>query len=459
MATAAAAILQSRAPSAANVAIEWTRAELRIFFRHRSDYGGAAARRHADILRKERMSERIVIIGAGHAGFNVIEALRREGFDGEIVLIGDEPHLPYQRPPLSKAFLTGDYDLERLLLRPAGYYDDNRITLRLGDAVAAIDPASAHVTLAGGEVIEFDKLVLATGSRMRQLTVPGHGLEGVCYLRTHDDAAALMQRLHSAQSVAVIGGGFIGLEVAATARKLGRKVAVLEAADRLMARALPPLVSGFFADYHRDRGVTLHLSAQAERIEGSRGSVEAVHSGAAQIEADLVVVGIGVVPATELAQAAGLECDNGIVVDALARTSAANIWAIGDCTSHDNGWAAARLRLESVQHATDQAKTAAAAMMGRAQPYEAVPWFWSDQYDLKLQIAGLTDDHGDEIIRGDPASGQFSALYYLGDDLKAAYSVNRPADHMATRRLLALRRTLPRDVAADPGADLKPYIR
>jgi 3-phenylpropionate/trans-cinnamate dioxygenase ferredoxin reductase subunit len=375
------------------------------------------------------------------------------------VLIGDEPHLPYQRPPLSKAFLTGEYDLERLLLRPAGYYDDNRVTLRLGDLVASIDPVAANATLAGGEIIAFDKLVLATGSRMRQLNIPGQELKGVSYLRTHDDAVALMAGLEAAQSVAVIGGGFIGLEVAATARKLGRKVAVLEAADRLMARALPPLLSGYFADYHRDKGITLHLSAQAARIEASGDRVGAVQSGEMQIEADLVVIGIGVVPATELAEAAGLECDNGIVVDALARTSAPNIWAVGDCTSHDNGWAQARLRLESVQHATDQAKTAAAAMMGKSEPYRAVPWFWSDQYDLKLQIAGLADNHDDEIIRGDPASGQFSALYYLGDDLKAVYSVNRPGDHMATRRLLALGRTLPRDVAADPEANLKPFIR
>jgi 3-phenylpropionate/trans-cinnamate dioxygenase ferredoxin reductase subunit len=404
------------------------------------------------------MPERIVIVGAGHAGFNVVDALRREGFDGEIVLIGDEPHLPYQRPPLSKAFLTGEYDLERLLLRPAGFYEDNRVTLRLGDPAVAVDPEAASVTLRSGETITYDKLVLATGSRMRRLDVPGHDLAGVRYLRTHDDAAQLLAGLGEARSVAVIGGGFIGLEVSATARKLGRDVAVLEAADRLMARAVPPLVSEFFADYHRGKGVDLHLSAAVEGIEGD-GRVQGVRTGGTRIDADLVVIGIGVLPATELAEAAGIACDNGILVDGLARTSTANIWAVGDCTHHDNGWADARLRLESVQHATDQARTAAAAMMGGAEPYRAVPWFWSDQYDLKLQIAGVADNHDDQIFRGEPKSGQFSTFHYMGDALRAVYSVNRPGDHMAARRLLALGRTLPRDVVADPAADLKPYLR
>lgn len=405
------------------------------------------------------MSEHIVIIGAGHAGFSVAESLRRQAFDGRITLVGDEPRLPYQRPPLSKTFLTGEYDLERLQFRPAGFYDDNRITLRLGDPAIAIDPASAELMLAGGEKIGFDKLVLATGSRMRQLAVPGHDLRHVFYLRTCDDAVALQARLNQSRSLAVIGGGFIGLEVAATARKLGLDVTVLEAADRLMARALPPLVSGFYADAHRARGVDLVFSAQVEELVGRDGAVRAVRTGQAEIEVDLVVIGIGVVPATELAEKAGLACDNGVVVDAFARTSAANVWAVGDCTNHANGWAQKRLRLESVQHATDQGKIAAAAMLGTRESYQAVPWFWSDQYDLKLQIAGHIDSHDDEIVRGDVASGRFSAFYYRGETLRAAYSVNRPGDHMATRRLLALGRTLPRDAAADADADLKPFVR
>jgi 3-phenylpropionate/trans-cinnamate dioxygenase ferredoxin reductase subunit len=259
--------------------------------------------------------------------------------------------------------------------------------------------------------------------------------------------------------VAIIGGGFIGLEVAATARKFDKPVAVFEAADRLMARALPPLLSDFFADAHRGKGVDLHLSAQVGQISGAKGMASAVEAEDVTIKADLIVIGIGVVPATELAEQAGLRCENGVVVDAFARTSAPNIWAVGDCTNHHNDWAGGPLRLESVQHATDQAKTAAASMLGGDEPYQAVPWFWSDQYDLKLQIAGITGNYDDEIIRGDVASGQFSALYYDGDALRAAYSVNRPGDHMATRRLLALGRTLPRDVAADPDANLKPFIR
>jgi len=405
------------------------------------------------------MSERIVIIGAGHAGFNVVEALRKLEFEGEIILVGDEPHLPYQRPPLSKAFLTGGYDLDRLLIRPAEYYPDNKITLKLGDPATAIDPDACTASLASGETISFDSLVLATGSQMRQLSVPGTELDHVLYLRTHDDAAALMEGLEQSHSVAVIGGGFIGLEVAATARKLGKSVTVLEAADRLMARALPPRLSGFFADIHRERGVDLRLSAQVSAIAGSSGKARSVVSGGDEVEADLVVIGIGVVPATELAERAGLACDNGVVVDEFARTSIGNIWAVGDCTNHFNSWAGSRLRLESVQHATDQAKIAAASILGRGERYQAVPWFWSDQYDLKLQIAGLTENHDDEIVRGDMASGQFSALYYSGEALRAAYSVNRPGDHMATRRLLALGRTLPRDIAGDPQADLKPFIR
>ncbi len=405
------------------------------------------------------MSERIVIVGAGHAGFSTAETLRRQGFGGDITLIGDEPHLPYQRPPLSKGFLTGEYDLERLLFRPPGFYEDNRITLRLGDPVVEIDPAGAVLTLAAGEKIAYDKLVLATGARMRRLAIPGADLENVRYLRTHDDAAALMGSLNSAASIAVIGGGFIGLEVAATARKFGKPVTVLEAADRLMARALPPVVSEFFAGFHRQKGVDLRLCAQVGRISDRDGKATAVETAGGNIDADLVVIGIGVVPATELAEQAGLSCENGVIVDMFARTSAANIWAVGDCTYHQNGWAGSRLRLESVQHATDQAKTAAASIIGNDEAYQAVPWFWSDQYDLKLQIAGIAANYDDEILRGDIAGGQFSALYYDGDALRAAYSVNRPGDHMATRRLLALGRTLPRDAAADPDVNLKPFIR
>lgn len=405
------------------------------------------------------MNERVVIVGAGHAGFHVAEALRRLGFPGDIVLVGDEPHLPYQRPPLSKGFLTGDYDLDRLLIRPERFFQDNEITLKLGDPVTIIDRHAGSIELARGSPIEFDYLVLATGSRMRQLNVPGHDMRNVFYLRTYNDALAFSAALSNSRSVAVVGGGFIGLEVAATACKLGRGVTVFEAADRLMARALPPRISGFFEKAHREHGVDIRLGAAITEFAGAGENVTTVRADGDEIPVDMVLIGIGVDPATEIAERAGLSCDNGIVVDQFARTSAENIWAVGDCTNHFNGWALAHLRLESVQHASDQAKTAAASIIGKDERYHAVPWFWSDQYDLRLQIAGVTNDHSDEVLRGDEDAGRFSALYYSGDAIRAVYSINRPADHMATRRLLAAGRTLPRNIAADADADLRQYIR
>ena len=405
------------------------------------------------------MSERVVIIGAGHAGFNVADALRRLEFGGEIILVGDEPHPPYQRPPLSKGYLTGAYDLDRLLIRPERYYRDHDIVLKLGAPVASIDPKGGSIELADNSTMAFDRLVLATGSRMRQLNVPGQDLRNIFYLRTHDDAAELLAALADAEDVAVIGGGFIGLEVAATARNSGKRVTVLEAADRLMARGMPPLVSDFFERVHRSHGVDVRFNSKVTELTGMSGQVTSVIADGDEIRADIVLVGIGVIPATELAEHAGLTCRNGIVVDEFAKTSAENIWAVGDCTYHFNGWASANLRLESVQNATDQAKTAASSIVGIAEPYNAVPWFWSDQYDLKLQIAGVTEDYADEVVRGDIDANQFSAFYYSGDDIRAVYSVNRPGDHMATRRLLSAGKTLSRDVAADVEADLKPYIR
>jgi 3-phenylpropionate/trans-cinnamate dioxygenase ferredoxin reductase subunit len=387
------------------------------------------------------MTAHIVIIGAGQAGVQTAEALRAGGFAGAITLLGDEPHGPYHRPPLSKAWLAGDIGAEQLMMRAPEALARKNIALRTGVTVRAIDRAARQVKLADGSALSYSGLVLATGSTPRRLPLPGGDAQGVLALRSRMDASAIAERMamciEQQLPVVVIGGGFIGLEVAATARKKGLSVTVLEAAPRLLGRVLAPLLSDWYAQLHRSHGVNLVLGSQITALETDRqGTVSGVRmADGTLVPAGLVVVGIGVSANEQLARDAGLACERGIVVDACGRTSDPLIMAAGDCTARrlPDG---SLLRLESVQNATEQGKSVAAALLGQERPFTATPWFWSDQYDKKLQMAGLSGGADQWAVRGDMDSGSFSVYHLRAGQLLAVDSVNASRDHLQARKLL-----------------------
>jgi 3-phenylpropionate/trans-cinnamate dioxygenase ferredoxin reductase subunit len=379
--------------------------------------------------------QNIVIIGAGQAGAQAVASLRAEGCTGAITVVGDEAYVPYQRPPLSKAYLMGKLERARLFLKPDSFYRESGCELILNASATAIDRAAKTVKLTDGRVLPYDKLLIATGTRVRAIRCPGSDLSGIHYLRSIADVDGLQAVFESGKKLAVVGGGYIGLEVAAVAAKHGLDVTVFEAMDRVMARAVSKPVSTFFESEHRMAGVKLLLNTGVESFEG-KGHVTAVKAGGKVYPADLVLVGIGVIPNKELAEAAGLECKDGIVVDKTCATADPAIFAAGDCTWH-MGREGLPLRLESVQNAIDQAKHAAAAMAGKPKPYNEVPWFWSDQYDLKLQIAGLFRPTDRMVMRGDPAARKF-AMFHLRDGAVAAVeSVNTPQEYLVGRKLIA----------------------
>jgi 3-phenylpropionate/trans-cinnamate dioxygenase ferredoxin reductase subunit len=381
------------------------------------------------------MSERIVIIGAGQAGAQAVATLRAEGFTGPLALIGDEPFPPYQRPPLSKAYLAGTFERERLFLKPDAFYAEANCELILGIAATAIDRAARTVTLADGRVLGYGKLLIATGSRVRRIPVPGASLEGIFYLRGIADVDALRGAFAKGARLAVVGGGYIGLEVAAVAVKHGLDVTVFESLARVMARAVSPEISAFYERVHREAGAHFQLRTGVEAFEGSE-RLTAIRAGGTSHPADLALVGIGIRPNIELANASGLACDDGIVVDDCARSADPAIFAAGDCTRHV-GRDGALIRLESVQNAIDQAKHAALAMLGRPTPYREVPWFWSDQYDLKLQIAGLART-GDELVRrGEPVARKFAVFHLRDGRVAAVEAVNSAPEYIVGRRLIA----------------------
>jgi 3-phenylpropionate/trans-cinnamate dioxygenase ferredoxin reductase component len=399
------------------------------------------------------MAERIVIIGAGQAGAQAIATLRAEGFQGTLTLIGDEAYPPYQRPPLSKAYLAGDFARERLFLKPEAFYAEAACDLRLSLAAEAIDRPGKTVCLPDGTSLSYDRLLLTTGARVRKLPVSGAALPGVYYLRGIADVDGLRQHLRPGRRLAVVGGGYIGLEVAAVAVTHGLKVTVIEAADRVMVRAASPQISAFHEEVHRAKGVEFVLGAMAEAFEGS-ARVEAVATNLGRVEADFVLAGIGIVPNCELAEAAGLVCDNGILVDEYGATSDPDIFAAGDCTSHP-GFAGGRVRLESVQNAIDQAKHAALAMVGKPLAYREVPWFWSDQYDLKLQIAGLAHPGDTTVLRGNPDSHKFSVFHLRDGVVAAVEAVNAAQDYIVGRKLIAARAVVTPGRLADLSVPVK----
>jgi 3-phenylpropionate/trans-cinnamate dioxygenase ferredoxin reductase component len=399
------------------------------------------------------MSERIVIVGAGQAGLQVAETLRVEGFSGEVVLIGKESHAPYQRPPLSKAWLAGETADDRLTIRAPDFFAAKRIDLRVGVEVARVDIAARKVFLADGSSLSWSGLAFATGARARRPDLPGADLPHVCVLRDFDDARAISHHLDKATNVVIVGGGFIGLEVAAAARKRGCATIVIEALDRLMARAVTLKISAFFADLHRAHGVELAFGEQVAEI--SRSDVKTA-SGRI-FPADLVVLGVGAVPNDELAAAAGLDVSRGIVVDDCGRTSETNVVAAGDCAVLRRADGALR-RFESVQYAVEGAKAAAAALLGQEKPFASAPWFWSDQYDVKLQMAGLSENY-DLCIERRSGDNAFSLFYYCGSDLIAVDSVNRPGEHLLARKLLDAHLSPEPALVSDTNQDLRVLLR
>jgi 3-phenylpropionate/trans-cinnamate dioxygenase ferredoxin reductase subunit len=404
------------------------------------------------------MYERIVIAGAGQAAVQAIDTLRRKGFAGHVLLVGDEPWLPYQRPPLSKKYLAGALDRERLLLRPASFYETHSIETRVGRRVEEISRREQRLRLDDGSSLAYDALLIATGSRPRPLAAPGADLDGVHFLRTIADVERIRAEWAPGKRLVIVGGGYIGLEVAATARELGLQVTVLEMADRVMNRVVCPQISAFYETEHARHGVRILCHARVRALAAMPGSnrVRAVVTeDGEEHAADCVVAGCGALPADRLAAACGLACENGIVVDERCRTSDPAIYAAGDCTSHPSPHYGRRLRLESVDNAFEQGASAALNMLGLQTAHDKVPWFWSDQYDLRLVIVGVSQGYDTVVMRGDPATRAFCACYLRDGELIAIDTVNSPKDQMAARKLIAAHARPNPDRLADPAVPLK----
>lgn len=398
---------------------------------------------------------RIIVIGAGQAGSSLVVKLRNLGFDGEVTLIGEEPVPPYQRPPLSKKYLLGEMDVERLYLRPEAFYGEHGISLKLGQPVERVDAAAKTVTV-GGETLAFDQLAFTTGSRPRRLPEAiGGSLNGVYAVRTLADVDAMAHEFSADKSVLIIGGGYIGLEAAAVAASRGMKVVLVEMAERILQRVAAPETSDFFRELHRGRGVDIREGVGLKRLVGDGHVSGAELSDGSVLDIDFAVVGVGISPATELAEAAGCALDNGIRTDASGQTSLAGLWAAGDCASFP--YAGGRIRLESVPNAIDQAEVVAANMLGAAIDYVAKPWFWSDQYDVKLQIAGLNTGYDKIVTR--KGEGGISFWYYRGDDLLAVDAMNDPRAYMIGKRLIEGGKSPDKTLIGDATADLKPLMK
>lgn len=399
----------------------------------------------------------IVVIGAGQAGASLVAKLRSSGFEGDVTLIGEEPSLPYQRPPLSKGYLLGELERERLLLRPASFYQEQNISVRLGDPVSGIDTQSKTVSI-GGDLISYDQLALTTGSEPRRLPAAlGGQLKGVHVVRTLADVDQMSASFQSDATALIVGGGYIGLEAAAVATKCGVKVILVEMADRILQRVAAPETSDYFRNLHRSHGVDIREGIGLDHLVEMDGAVTgAVLSDGSQIDIDFVIAGVGISPSTALAEKAGLEIDNGIAVDEFGHTSDPSIWAAGDCTSFP--YREGRLRLESVPNAIDQAECVAANMLGAEISYVPKPWFWSDQYDVKLQIAGLNTGY-DQIVTRKSDEQTVSFWYYQGDRLLAVDAMNDPRAFMIGKRLIEAGKSPAPDVIANPDTDLKPLLR
>jgi len=405
------------------------------------------------------MTQTCIVIGASHAAAQLTASLRQEGWEGKIIVIGDEKHLPYNHPPLSKAYMSGDQSEDDLLIRKANFYEQKEIEFRLGIWVEEIDRLAKTVTLNSGEKLHYDKLALCTGSRVRRVDLPGVELSGIHYLRDLKDVDGIRSEIQPGKAAVIVGGGYIGLETAASLKKMGMKVTVLEMAPRVLARVTAPELSEFYTRVHTEEGVAIKTGVAVAAFEGDGKVQKVVCADGTEFAADLVVIGVGIVPNVELALTSGLTVDNGIVVDDFGRTDDPDIVAAGDVTNHYNGIYDIRLRLESVPNAADQAKSAAAALCGKEKVYCTLPWFWSDQYDLKLQIAGLSQGYDQVVVRGDIESGRSFAAFYLREGkLIAADCVNRPPEFMVAKKILSTGAAINIDKLADESVPPKELI-
>jgi 3-phenylpropionate/trans-cinnamate dioxygenase ferredoxin reductase subunit len=401
------------------------------------------------------MNNSVVIAGAGHAAGQAAATLRQKHFGGNIILVGDEPYFPYQRPPLSKKFLAGELPAERLYVKPESFYRESGIQVLLGCRASSIERADRQLILSNGDRIGYGKLIIATGAKVRRLALPGADLAGVHYLRGIQDVLDMRLEMQAGRRLVVIGAGYIGLEVAAVACQLGLDVSVIEMQDRVMSRVVSEQLSRFYESEHQARGVRFFLSTGIASLAGDDQIRAVITADGNTVPADVVLIGIGIEPEVDLAEAAGLEIDNGIVVDDRCQTSDADIYAIGDCTFHPNSLLGRNVRLESVHNALEQAKTAAQNICGVATQYSQVPWFWSDQYDLKLQIAGLSQGYDQTVMRGDPATRSFSCLYLQDGTLIAVDAVNCPRDFMQAKALIGNHAVIAPETLADGDIALK----
>ena len=401
-------------------------------------------------------AENIVVIGGGQAGAQAVQSLRLFGYEGGITMVGDETALPYQRPPLSKAYMKGEMAEDRLYFKPAAWYEDNKVETLLSQRVEKIDRSAREVHLEHGGRLAYDALIIATGSRPRALPVEGADLENVFDLRGISDVEHIQPKMIAGTKLVIVGAGYIGLEAAAVARQLGLHVTVLEMADRVLERVTSPVISEFYQELHRGHGVDIRLGARLAKLKGEDGKVtHAVLADGEEIPADMVLAGIGIVPNVELAEAAGLPCRNGIIVDEDARTADPRIFAAGDCTVRPLAHYARTGRLESVHNAIEQGKLAAAAIMGKPRPAIDCPWFWSDQYDIKLQIAGLSQGHDEVVVRGDRAGNKFAAFYLKNGRLIAVDAVNSPPEFIASKKLIMNGAVIAPDQLSDTSKRMK----
>jgi 3-phenylpropionate/trans-cinnamate dioxygenase ferredoxin reductase subunit len=397
----------------------------------------------------------MVILGAGQGAGQAAASFRQEGYEGDIIILGDEPFPPYQRPPLSKQYLSGEMPLERVYVRPEKFYTDRHIDLRTNTRVEKIDTKARTVTTAKGETIAYEKLLIATGSRPRKLSIAGSDLPGIHYLRTISDVDGISAAMKTARKVVIVGGGYIGLEVASVAVTNGLDVTVLEMEQRILQRVTTPEMSAYYHQLHTGRGLKILTNTTVSGFTG-QDHVEQVLCGDTRIDADLVIVGIGIIPNIELAKDAGINCENGIFVDDHCQTSVPDVYAIGDCTNHPNPILGRRLRLESVPNALEQARVAVANMCGKDKVYAAVPWFWSDQYELKLQMVGFSSDGDTQVLRGDMSKNEFAVFYLKDGAVVAVDAVNSPREFMICKQLYG--KPVDAKKLADPDTDLKSLL-
>jgi 3-phenylpropionate/trans-cinnamate dioxygenase ferredoxin reductase subunit len=401
------------------------------------------------------MTTTIVIVGGGQAGAQAVDTLRREGFAGRLILVSDEAELPYQRPPLSKKYLTGEMPADRLVFRHRTFYEQHNVELKLGAHAVRVDRKTRNVQLSNGEAVSYDRLLLCLGAVARRLTCPGADLAGIHYLRKIGDADAIRESLKQGARVVIVGGGYIGLETAATARAMGCPVTVLEMADRVMNRVVASNVSEYFEREHRSHGVKILCNSRVARLEGGARVERVICADDSSYPADVLIVGVGAIANSQLAGDAGLDCDNGIVVDGGCRTSDPEIFAAGDCSNYFSNRYQARVRLESVDNAFEQSKVAALNMLDKPALYDRIPWFWSDQYDNKLLIVGISSGHEQQVTRGDPATRSFSICYLKGGELQAVEAINHSKDYMAARKLIPERFRPDLDKLADFNVAIK----